>query len=161
MIQNQIPHLTSNPHYQKGINEVRSNSSCILLCVHQCLLSISDLADEHCFVDLVKWEDEKGVKRELRIYSKIAHKWRQIATRLGFEPEEIESIDAECRTRYSRITAVLERWFENAKKLANASRYSQSWEGLIKLLEDTELGKVAVELQKALSSPKNSVRGNL
>ena len=46
----------------------------------------SVLADvKHCFVDLIKWEDENGVKRELRIYSKIAHKWRQIATQLGFE----------------------------------------------------------------------------
>ena len=34
---------------------------------------------EHHFVDLIKWEDENGVQRELRIYSKIAHKWSEIA----------------------------------------------------------------------------------
>ena len=123
----------------------------------------SDLADiEHHFVDLIKWEDENGVKRELRIYSKIAHKWRQIATRLGFELGEIESI----RKNYpfddnDRVTAVLRRWFDNARNLPNASRYPKSWQGLINLLEDAELGEVAEELKKALFSPHNSVRGNL
>ena len=122
-----------------------------------------DLQDvEHRFVDLIKWEDENGLKRELRIYSKIAHKWRQIATRLGFEPGEIDSV----RKNYpyddhERVTTVLGRWFENAKNLPNGSRYPKSWQGLINLLEDTELGEVAGELIRALSSPWNSVRGNL
>ena len=112
-------------------------------------------------MDLIKWEDENGVKRELRIYSKISHKWRQIATQLGFEPGEIESIDADYRTRYCRITIVLGRWFENAKHLPNASKYPKTWQGLINLLEDAELGEVAVELKRALSSPWNSVRDYL
>ena len=129
------------------------------------MLSLSDLTGltdvEHRFVDLIKWVDENGVKRELRIYSKIAHKWRHIATRLGFELGEIESIDADYRTSYCCITIVLGRWFENAVNLPNGSRYPKSWQGLINLLEDTELGEVAGELKKALSSPWNSVRGNL
>ena len=109
-------------------------------------------------MDLLKQEDENGVKRELRIYTKVAHKWRQIATWLGFEPGEIESIiiDADYRTSYSRITIILGRWFGNAKNLANASRYPKSWQGLINLLEDAELGEVSEELRKALSSPQNS-----
>ena len=101
------------------------------------------------------------MKRELRIYSKIAHKWRQVATQLGFELGEIESIDADYRTRYSRITAVFRQWFENAKNLPNASRYPKSWQGLINLLEDAELGEVAEELKRALSSPWNNVRDYL
>ena len=121
--------------------------------------SLTDV--EHHFVDLIKWEDESETKRDLRIYSKIAHKWKQIATRLGFELGEIESVDADYRTSYHRITTVLGRWFENAKSLPNASRYPKSWQGLINLLEDVELGEVAEELKKALSSSQNSVRGNL
>ena len=121
--------------------------------------SLTDV--EHHFVDLIKWEDESGVRRELRIYSKIAHKWRQIATRLGSELGEIESVEENHRRNYSRITAVLRRWFENAKSLPNASRYPKSWQGLINLLEDAELGEVAEKLKKALFSPQNSVRGNL
>ena len=45
--------------------------------------------------------------------------------------------------------------------LPNGSKYPKSWQGLINLLEDAELGEVAGELKKALSSPQNSVRGNL
>ena len=108
-------------------------------------------------MDLIKWEDENGVKRELRIYSKIAHKWRQIATRLGFELGEIESVEENHQRNDSRITAVLRRWFENAKNLANANRYPKSWQGLINLLEDVELGEVAEEVKRAISSPQNSV----
>ena len=121
---------------------------------------MDDLQDiEHRFVNLIKWEDEKGVKGELRTYSKIAHKWREIATQLGFEPGEIESIGK----NYSfddrdRITFVLRRWFDNAKNLPNTSWYPKSWQGLINLLEDAELGEVAKELKRALSSPWNSVR---
>ena len=123
---------------------------------------MDDLQDvEHRFVDLIKWEDENRDKRELRIYSKIVHKWRQIATQLGFELGEIESIDADYRTSYCRITVVLGRWFENAKNIPNAGRYPKSWQGLINLLEDAELGEVAEELKRALSSPWNNVRDYL
>ena len=101
------------------------------------------------------------MKRELRIYSKIAHRWRQIATRLGFELGEIESVEENHHRNDSRITAVLRRWFENARSLSNASRYPKSWQGLINLLIDAELGEVAEEMRKVLSSPKNSVRENL
>ena len=113
-------------------------------------------------MDLIKWEDESQIRRELRIYSKIAHKWKQIATRLGFEIGEIESIRKNSSfDDNDRITAVLRQWFENAKSLPNASRYPKSWQGLINLLEDAELGEVAEELKRALFSPQNSVRGNL
>ena len=129
------------------------------------VLALSDftrLPDvEHHFVDLIKWEDENGVKRELRIYSKIAHRWRQIATRLGFELGKIESVEENHHRNDSRITAVLRRWFENARSLPNVGRYPKSWQGLINLLEDAELGEVSGELKKALSSPLSTVRGNL
>ena len=122
-----------------------------------------DLAGvEHYFLDQIKWENENGDIKVLKIYSKIAHKWSQIATRLGFNLGEIHSI----RKNYpfddrDRVTAVLRLWFDNAKNLPNVSSYPKSWPGLIKLLEDAELGEVANELHTALLSPHNSVRGNL
>ena len=112
-------------------------------------------------MDLIKWENDSGIVRELRIYSKVAHKWKQIATRLGFELGEIESVEENHHRNDSRITAVLRRWFENARNLPNANRYPKSWHGLINLLEEAELGEVAEEVKRALSSPQNSVRGNL
>ena len=120
------------------------------------LICLADI--DHHFLDLIEWEDENGVERELRIYSKIAHKWRQIAARLGFIVEENVSINTDCRNNYWRIMIVFGQWFENTKNLPNASRYPKSWQGLINLLEDTELSEVAGELKRVLNSPKNSVR---
>ena len=128
------------------------------------VLSLSDFIDldvEHHFMTLIKWMDKNGVKRELRIYCKIAHKWRQISSLLGFDIGEIESVEENHHRNDTRITAVLRKWFENAKNLPNASIYPKSWQGLINLLEDAELGEVAEELKSALSSPHNSLRGNI
>ena len=107
---------------------------------------------EHHLLDLIRWEDENGATRELKIYSKTAHKWRQIATRLGIEPGEIESIEENNPKNHSRLVAVMGQWFDNANNLPNASRYPKSWPGLINLLEDAGLGMVAEKLQLALSS---------
>ena len=74
---------------------------------------------------------------------------------------ETESFRRDYFDGRERITAVVRRWFENAKNLPNARMYPQSWQGLINLLEDAELGEVAEELKRALASPRNSVRENL
>ena len=117
---------------------------------------------EHHLLDLLKWEDDNGTTREFKIYAKIAHKWNKIATRLGFELGQIDSIQRNYPfSDDDRVTAILRHWFDNAGNLRNAKMYPKSWQGLINLLEDSELGEVATELHKALSSPRNSVRKNL
>ena len=146
----------------KGIGTVQCYTSPFEHLVFLFFLDLTGLAGvEHHLVDLLKWEDENRVIRELKIYSKIAHRWRQIATRLGFELGEIDSIEENHHRNHSRVTTVLSQWFDNAVNLPNASRYPKSWPGLINLLEDVELGEVAEELRTALSSPRNSVRGKL
>ena len=59
------------------------------------------------------------------------------------------------------MTVVFKVWFENAVGLPNADKYPKSWQGLVNLLKDAELGEVATELHTALSSPRNSMRKNL
>jgi hypothetical protein len=111
-------------------------------------------------LDLIKWKDENGVERELRIYSKIGLKWEDVATRLGLGGE-ISAIkqDSHYQT-LPCIKALFKKWFENATRLPNAKDYPKSWHGLIKLLNDVQLGEVAEELKRALSSQTNSVKGN-
>ena len=116
----------------------------------QCTSGLPEV--EHHLLDLIKWRDENGVTRELKIYSKIAHRWNQIATRLGFEHGEIESIGRNSFDDRDRVTAVLKRWFDDARNLPNASSYPKSWQGLLKLLKDAELSEVAGELHTALKS---------
>ena len=121
-----------------------------------------DLPVSHHLLDMIKWEDEKGSIQELRIYSKSTHKWQEIATRLGFDLGEIASIEETYpRNSRFRVTAVFRPWFDNATNLRNARRYPKSWQGLIDLMKDSELGELAEELQRALSSPRSSVRNNI
>lgn len=112
-------------------------------------------------LDMIKWEDKDGSIRELRIYSRISHKWQKIATRLGIEHGEIESISNNHCEDLTRLTKVFNRWFDNARSLCNDKIYPKSWPGLINLMKDSELGEPADELQSALSSPRSSVRNNI
>ena len=88
--------------------------------------------------------------------------WNMIATRLGFELGEIDGIRRNYPfSDHDRLTVVLRRWFEDARSLPNAGDYPKSWEGLIELLKDAQLSEIAKELDTALCSTHNSVRGNL
>ena len=80
-----------------------------MLIMHIIYFSLSEFIDpvKHHFMTLIKWVDENGTVREFRIYSKIAHKWRQIATLLGFEPGEIISVEGDYRNSCDRIATVL------------------------------------------------------
>lgn len=52
-----------------------------MLVMHIIYFSLSefiDLSVKHHFMTLIKWVDENDTVREFRIYSKIAHKWRQM-----------------------------------------------------------------------------------
>ena len=130
--------------------------------MHSCS-DCNGLADvEHQYLDLLKWQQhELSCVNQLKLYSRVSHKWELIATRLGFEPGNIDSLRRNNHDDYERVIAVFHRWFDDAKNLPNARKYPLSWQGLINLLEEAELGEVAKKLHAALSSPQSSVRQNL
>ena len=108
-------------------------------------------------LNLLEWEDKNGDKHELRIYSEISHKWRQIAELLGFKHGEIESLNERYHGNCDhKVRHVLGRWFEDAANLPlpGANKYPRSWAGLNSLLDKVQLGEVAEELRKALSSSR-------
>jgi hypothetical protein len=138
---------------------VLSNIIVVILLYYIDFSNLSSI--EHRFIQLIKWKDENGLKKELRIYSEIAHKWKEIASLLlGLKQGQILTIENDHRQAYSCITVVLGRWFENATHLPSARVYPKSWQGLIKLLNDVQLGEVSKELERTLSSQTNSVRDN-
>ena len=110
------------------------------------MLPLSDFASHASIEHDLMEREYKNQMFRTAFYLILARKWRKIASLLGLEPGEIESIGADYRTRYSCITAVFRRWFENAKNLSNAGKYPTSWQGLINLLEDAELGELAEKL---------------
>ena len=118
----------------------------------------NNIAVQHHCLELLRWRDENDTTRELKLYSRVAHRWNQIATLLGFDYGQIESIKNNPPfTDLDRVKSVFIQWFENAASLPNASRYPKSWQGLINLLEDAELSEVAKELCTVLTSINGSV----
>jgi hypothetical protein len=110
----------------------------------------------------LEWIDSNtGERKSVSINKKAAWKWKNVAENLGLEPGEIESIR---RNRYSddeRVTDVFGRWFDDAKNLPNNKKYPKKWSGLIRLLNESELGQLSEEVKTALSATSNNVRGNL
>lgn len=110
---------------------------------------------ENHLLQLIEWEDANGARRELKVYKRIAHKWKSLGILLGLEPGEIESIERNCRVDLDRVNKVLKQWIDNATNLPNARKYPKSWKGLCQLLDDAELGEVAKELRTAVSPERN------
>lgn len=98
----------------------------------------------------------------MRIYSSAARNWKLIGERLGLESGDMEGIrknnyndDRDC------VTAVFRHWFDNANNLPNKKRYPKKWSGLIRLLEDSSLGELAVRVKQALTAPYSNIRNTL
>ena len=91
----------------------------------------------------------------MTVYKAAKGKWNKIAECLGL------NIRREGHDDYERVTEVFHEWLDNANQLPNHKKYPLKWSGLIRLLEDSELGQLAKDLRCALSAPFNDVKGNL
>ena len=108
-----------------------------------------DVKNHH--LSLLEWTDgPSGGGGKVRVYNSAAAKWKLIAERLGLEPGVITSIHRNNYDDHARVTDVFRHWFDNANSLPNKKKYPRKWSGLIKLLTDSELGELAIELQTAL-----------
>ena len=91
-----------------------------------------------------------------------ASSWRTIARKLGLEVKTPGCIDNIARRHFNDdnecVREVFGKWLENAIGLPNASRFPKSWEGLLNLLTESELGEVATTLRIALTVADSSVR---
>ena len=78
---------------------------------------------------------------------KIAFKWRDIGEMISLSFSEIESLGLKHHSNPEECCrSVLSYWFENPPP-----DYPLTWEGLMELLEDCQLGHVS-ELRHALES---------
>ena len=97
---------------------------------------------------LLKYMDNRGQKKELRIKKSICCKWKEIGTLLEIESSSLNAWEMMySRNVFECINPVLDHWFEH-----KSDDYPVSWDGLKKLLEDAELCQVATELDFALSN---------
>jgi hypothetical protein len=103
-------------------------------------------------LNIIKWEDESGKLQPFYLTEKIACKWRTIGELIGLTYSKLQSLDNKYRRQHRKqekcCQAVLELWLDNPPP-----GYPSTWQGLIKVLEDSELGdsEVATELRTVLS----------
>ena len=117
---------------------------------------------KHHLVSRLEWADlDTGERKNVRVYNRAAWKWNNVATNLGLEPGEIQSIHRNHFSDDDRVTDVFRHWFDNANNLPNKNKYPKKWSGLIRLLNDSDLGQLSEEVKTALSATSSNVRGNL
>ena len=80
-------------------------------------------------------------EKALRLIQVIQHKWYDIGTLLGVPVSTIDSRN----TNREKCQDALRMWMERGSQ-----RYPVGWGGLIKVLQDVEMGVVAEELRDAL-----------
>ena len=108
----------------------------------------------------LEWIDSAtGEKKSVRVYNRAAWRWRNVAESLGLEPGEIESIRRNHFSDDERVTGVFRHWFDNANILPNKKLYPKKWSGLIRLLNDSDLGQLSEVVKNALSAASSNVRG--
>ena len=99
---------------------------------------------------------ENGTKKEVRIYDESAHMWPQIGENLGIEGGVLTSIKRDGHDNRERVVKVLGKWYENANGLPHADEYPMTWKGLINLLKNSDLNRLAEKVRKALTPHKRS-----
>ena len=99
---------------------------------------------------LIKWKDDQGCTHRFYLMDKIAYKWRTLGELLGLPFSKLQSLSAEHQNRPEDCCrAALGQWLDNPP-----SDYPITWEGLLELLEDSQLGQVVAELRNVLDKAK-------
>ena len=94
---------------------------------------------------VIRWKNERGEVKKFRLKNCVVHKWRKIGN-LVVPRQQLEvwgkrMDDEEC------CEAVLSHWLDHPPR-----HYPATWEGLYELLDDSELGQVAIELKEAVDN---------
>ena len=100
---------------------------------------------------LIKWKDDRGEVQLFYLRENIAYKWRTIGELLGLTYPRLQSL-AQMHLNQSEecCREVLGLWLENPP-----TDYPTTWQGLIDLLEDSQLSQAVIQLRKALSEAIN------
>ena len=95
---------------------------------------------------VIKWKNKKGEMKTFKLKNSIIHKWREIGNLVAVPWQQLDAWakrkdDKEC------CEAVLLYWLDNPPYL-----YPATWKGLYDLLEDCELGQIAINLKQAVEN---------
>ena len=92
--------------------------------------------------------DESGEIQRFCLTEKVAYKWHTIGMLLGLTYSKLQSFADEYRQEpIECCQAVLGLWLDNPPP-----GYPATWQGLIDLLEDSQLGEIATKLRTVLNT---------
>ena len=94
---------------------------------------------------VLKYTDE-GENKKIRIISKAAHKWKDIANLICDDANKVAVVQEACRDPNECLKKVFIDNFINKKP----RKYSQDWNGILELLDDVELETLAEKVKYAL-----------
>ena len=91
--------------------------------------------------------DEEGQEQELRLIKNVSARWYEFGLLLGVGFNELEVWEAQHRGDANKCwNKVINDWLTRG----GSRDYPSIWEGLYSLLNDLELGSVAMKLEKAV-----------
>ena len=118
------------------------NTGIIVLCyIDFCDIGLSELL-------ILKYVDEGGDKKKVRIVSEASHKWKDIANLLCSDANITSVLEQKLRGDPSEcLKQIFIDNFINKKP----DGYSHDWDGMVELLDDVGLESLAEDVQHALS----------
>ncbi len=96
---------------------------------------------------LLKGTDSNNKKQRIQIISELSPKLSDISDLLGFSSALTQQIELNKNRVQDRCKEVMRLWLSSEE---GAYRYSTTWEGLIELLEDIELSRLASDIQEVV-----------
>ena len=95
---------------------------------------------------LIKWNDDNGQTQRFYLTEKISHKWRDMGGLLELSFSELDNISEKHRGDPKECCrAVLKEWLDDPPP-----NYPTTWQGLLELLEDSQLGGIVSKLRALL-----------
>ena len=102
-------------------------------------------------MNVIKWKDANGETCRFHLIDEISYKWREIGEIVGISHSVLESIAEKKRDDLKECCqAVLSQWLSNPPP-----DYPTTWQGLIKLLIDSQLHKAASDLKELVKKAQN------
>jgi hypothetical protein len=127
-----------------------------------CSLQLAPIIDTLLFADvplclgtliLLKWKDEGGRQRRFRLMNKVAFKWRHFGLLFKQEVSDLDGWEKQYLGDNRRCwEKVMGEWLDGG----GTDEYPDTWEGLVRVLEDVEYTEIARELVRVLRSEIDS-----
>ena len=100
---------------------------------------------------MIKWRDLSEETQRLHLLDEISYKWREIGEIVGMSHSVLETtMEKKNNDPKECCRAVLSQWLSNPPP-----DYPATWQGLIELLKDSQLCKVASDLNELVKKAQN------